>query len=221
MAYTLITTILHTNPVEELQEGSEEYKSKGCNGSEVQGGSLCHPFSGSDCTGAFSPGPPPIIILTHSVLFSSVGGPLGGLRSRTPFLMTTLTTLWRMYASGSRSRSSSFRMGVVMRSNLANVGSPKLDMLSKLSESGMRFSVALEPIVSKRCFSGQVCPFLFCGFQVFWAETKCLGLSPFLTTLEVFTNPSRIARLLLAMRQFATFDVEQLWYGLNNWYPTP
>jgi hypothetical protein len=38
------------------------------------------------------------------------------------------------------------------------------------------------------------------------------GLSPFLTTLEVFTNPSRVARLLLAMREFAKFEVEDLWY---------
>lgn len=42
--------------------------------------------------------------------------------------------------------------------------------------------------------------------------TRHLGLSPFLTTLEVFTNPSRIGRLLLAMRQFAKFDIEKLWY---------
>ena len=41
-----------------------------------------------------------------------------------------------------------------------------------------------------------------------------IGLSPFLTTLEVFTNPSRLSRLLLAMRQFAKFDVEDLWYVL-------
>jgi len=45
MAHTFLTTILHTIPVEKLQEGSEEYKSKGCNGSEVQGCSHGHPFS--------------------------------------------------------------------------------------------------------------------------------------------------------------------------------
>jgi len=43
---------------------------------------------------------------------------------------------------------------------------------------------------------------------------KHLGLSPFLTTLEVFANPSRVGRLLLAMRQFAKFDIEMLWYSL-------
>ena len=36
------------------------------------------------------------------------------------------------------------------------------------------------------------------------------GLSPFLTTLEVFTNPSHLSQLLLAMYQFAKFDIEDL-----------
>ena len=40
-----------------------------------------------------------------------------------------------------------------------------------------------------------------------------LGLSPFLTAYEVFTNPSCLARLLLAMRQFSNFNVHKLWYA--------
>lgn len=75
---------------------------------------------------------------------------------------------------------------------------------------------------------------IFCGFgaysvqEVFFraglfhpltpkgfGSTRHSGLSPFLTTLEVFTNPSRVGRLLLAMRQFATFDIEDLWYSLS------
>ena len=47
--------------------------------------------------------------------------------------------------------------------------------------------------------------------------TKCSGLSPFLTTLEVFTTPSRVGRLLLAMRQFAKFDIDDLWYVQVLW----
>ena len=39
------------------------------------------------------------------------------------------------------------------------------------------------------------------------------GLSPFLTTLEVFSIPSRVGRLLLAMQQFAKFDIKDLWYS--------
>jgi hypothetical protein len=53
--------------------------------------------------------------------------------------------------------------------------------------------------------------------------TKYAGLSPFLTTFEVFTVPSRIGRLLLGMRQFAVFDIDGLWYGFNlmakSWIP--
>ena len=41
------------------------------------------------------------------------------------------------------------------------------------------------------------------------------GLSPFLTTLEVSTNPSRLSQLLLAMYQFAKFDIEDLWCVLT------
>jgi len=50
---------------------------------------------------------------------------------------------------------------------------------------------------------------------VFWVLSliECSGLSPFLTTFEVFTVPSRVGRLLLAMRQFAKFDIDNLWYG--------
>ena len=51
-----------------------------------------------------------------------------------------------------------------------------------------------------------------------WAKfnlTNYPGLSPFATTLEVFTVPSRIGRLLLGMLQFAKFDIEDLWYGSN------
>ena len=45
---------------------------------------------------------------------------------------------------------------------------------------------------------------------------KYSGLSPFLTALEVFTNRSRTARLLLAMYQFAKFDIKDLWYVLSS-----
>lgn len=80
------------------------------------------------------------------------------------------------------------------------------------------------------CGAGRV----FCGFgaysvqEVFFSAGKlycqhfhpikfilltldCSGLSPFLTAYEVFTNPSRVARLLLAMYQFAKCDIETLW----------
>jgi len=95
----------------------------------------------------------------------------------------------------------------------ATAGLAEAIMQSRQFESGMRSSVVLELIVSKKYFSGQVC--LIHDSQRFQAQQERdfhLGLSPFLTTLEVFTNPSRIGRLLLAMRQFATFDIEKLWY---------
>lgn len=44
-----------------------------------------------------------------------------------------------------------------------------------------------------------------------------LGLSPYLTAFEVFANPSRLARLLLGMRQFAEFDTREIWYAEFTW----
>lgn len=139
---------------------------------------------------------------------------LDRLRSKTTLLRTLMSSP-RLFVVGSRSRSCHWLEVIpiltVMSKGLAGALWNLVTLRSMLSVSGGRCSVVLGHTVFKRLSLGQVCVLFKCtvDWELSWDS---LGLSPYLTAFEVFANPSRLARLLLGMRQFAVFDIHNLWY---------
>jgi len=108
--------------------------------------------------------------LKYSTDSSSVGVSLGSLILET-VLSTTLMILWRPHANGLRSKSSLWsanHMWMMEKLGLATTRLAEVIMWSRQFKSGMRSSVVLELIVSKKYFSRQV--YLIHGSQRFSAQ---------------------------------------------------